>query len=173
MNKKIQIIVVIFLTKILVPLVLFACDLNKFYFGLNINQFNQEQKNNLKVSDQRVHQNIILPSDDYCLIETGVRGGVIKLKFLFNTLVQIKIELENLNPNLRDWSEKQYGTIEPKFKKMNNYQYLWVKGQLDVVYSLQTVGEKKHEYLEISSTKFNNLFYEYNKNFENEKNGKY
>ena len=94
------------------------------------------------------------------------------MKFLFDTLVQIRIELNNSKLGLRKWAEKVYGEIDPEIKKLSTFLFLWKKNDLDIVYSHQTVGNKTMEFLEIRSSKFNKLFYKRNSLYEVENNGK-
>ena len=136
------------------PKFIAACNLNSFNFGIKFNQIELKEKLHLKLPENEVYQEISLPSDNYCPKESKIRGGIIKLVFLYQTLVQIRIEINNSKPVLEKWAENKFGKINNDIKKLKNYQYLWELGDYDVVYTSEVMGEKSFEFIEIKSSNF-------------------
>jgi hypothetical protein len=137
---------------VITPKFLFGCDLEEFKFGMSLNEISLPHSI-MRIDTSIPHQDIPLPSDDYCMDEPSIQGGIINLKIYFNTLVQIKIENNKSNLKIRDLAEKKYGPIDKSIKLLKNYQYLWEKSDITVIYSLETFNNNKNEFLEITSNK--------------------
>ena len=159
-NKNISKLFLIILL-IISPENLLACDLKLFKFGSKFSEFHFKEILHLKISDQEINQEISLPSDNYCSPESNILGGTIKLKFLYMTLVQIKIEINNSKPVIEKWAEKNFGLIDENIKRLKNYQFLWEFDDYDVVYLSELKGSESFEFVEISSLTFNKLFSDY------------
>jgi hypothetical protein len=142
------------------PKYVFGCDLEGFQLGMNINEISVPNTI-MRIDTSIPHQDIPLPSDDLCIDKPSIKGGVINLIIYFNTLVQIKIENKNSNFKIRDWAEKEYGAIDQNIKSLKNYQYLWEKIDVTVIYSLESLNNKRNEFIEITSNKNYHLIVKY------------
>lgn len=168
MNKKTKLIPLILLFILTVPKVSVGCNFQSLKFGMRVSELSLP--NTIKLDESVIHQDVSLPSDDYCLDKPSILGGIINLKFLYNRLVQVKIELNDSNLEIKDWAEIRYGAIDPKIKALKNFQFLWEKKDVNVVYSLETINDSKNEFLEISSIKIYHLYIKYYDQLEAELN---
>lgn len=142
------------------PKYVFGCDFEEFQLGMNINEISVPNTI-MRIDTSIPHQNISLPSDDLCSEEPSIKGGMVNLIIYFDTLVQIKIENKNSNFKIRDWAEKEYGAIDQKIKLLKNYQYLWEKIDVTVIYSLESLKHIRNEFIEITSNKNYHLIVKY------------
>ncbi len=159
MNNKTILISLILLFLLTVPRVSLGCNFQSLKFGMRVSELSLP--NTIKLDESLIHQDVSLPSDDYCLDKPSIPGGIINLKFLYNRLVQVKIELNNSNSEIKDWAEIRYGAIDPEIKALKNFQFLWEKEDVNVVYSLETINDSRNEFLEISSNENYHLFIKY------------
>ena len=143
-----------------------------FHFGSSVNHITNNLKGEFGQS--------ILPYDridvftdweNQCGSHTDMEAGVIEYMFLNNKLVQLRIiNQSNKEPNLVDWSKKEYG--EPDFQlytdesqPMENH-YLWFTNDSDVGLDYFIYSEMTDQILTITSTKYETLLSSYSAKME-------
>tara|TARA_B100000686_G_C16598223_1_gene867243 strand:- start:527 stop:1042 length:516 start_codon:yes stop_codon:yes gene_type:complete len=159
MNKKIKLLSLILLFLFVFPRVSLGCNFQSLKFGMGVSEI--LLPNAIQLDESVIHQDVSLASDEFCLDKPSIPGGIINLKFLYNRLVQLKIELNNSNLEIKDWAENRYGAIDPEIKALKNFQFLWEKENVNVVYSIETINDSRNEFLEISSNANYHLFIKY------------